>query len=102
MGTYAHVDDEGTIVNKIVWDGVTPFEFGDGALVLINEPFDTGGTFIKGVYTPPEPVVEELSSFDKLVNLLVEKDVITKEDTGVIGAVGTIGVSDGELRAGPA
>jgi hypothetical protein len=60
MATYALVDASGNIQNTIAWDGVTPFTPPDGQkLVKVPDgaPASTGGTYLKGVWTPPAPVV---------------------------------------------
>lgn len=54
--TYAHIDNEGTVWNCLVWDGVTDLGL-DGELVEYTEdnPAHIGGTYVDGVFLPPPP-----------------------------------------------
>ena len=66
---YAHVDADGMVVNVSVWDGVQPFDPGEG-LTLVPLPFEededgvrryTGGigwTYRDGVFVDERPVEE--------------------------------------------
>ena len=51
---YAVVDSTGIIVNMIKWDGVTPFNQGEGlSLVPSGDEFIIGGRIEDGNYFPP-------------------------------------------------
>lgn len=51
---YAVVDSTGIIVNMVKWDGATPFNPGEGLLLIkYGEGYVIGGTLVDGVYTPP-------------------------------------------------
>lgn len=52
---YAEVTPTGTVINLVMWDGVTPFNVSPNTLVsAVGQPnAQVGGTYIGGVFTAP-------------------------------------------------
>lgn len=58
--TYAQIDEDGKVVNCILWDGVTTFNLSTQLIEFNDEnPAHIGGTYVDGVFLPPpeEPEV---------------------------------------------
>lgn len=57
MSNYALIDGyHGIITNRVVLDGIAEWEAPEGLTLVLetDEPYEIGGTIIRGVYTPPE------------------------------------------------
>lgn len=87
---YALVVD-GIVTNLILWDGVTEVVFtGEPILAPDDSGADIDGTWDGKVFGPaPVPEPPPPSDLELLVQVLIDKNVITKEEAGDINAAGS-------------
>lgn len=83
MATYLVVEN-GTVTNAIEWDGVTPYDPGQGATLFLA---GTDGTWVgwttadggKTFQPPPEPPAPDLTETEQLAVTLVQAGVLTSD-----------------------
>lgn len=60
MSTYAIVNNDGIVVNTIIWDGESKWDKPEGMNTVLyegNGPCVIGGTYLNGVFSPPAEVL---------------------------------------------
>lgn len=85
MSIYAVVDDTGTVVNTVLWDGKAKWEKPSGmTLINCDEKSDCviGGRYTNGVFLPP--IAQEPSKEDSVAEAEQTKASLLQEATLVI------------------
>lgn len=93
MTTYAVIDAQGAIVNRVIVDAESPWQAPEG-LTSVEElsPMVIGGTYIDGAYTPPpepEAPPAQIPAITKAQALLYLLS-IGKTEADVLAAIATI------------
>ena len=83
---YTVVDRQGAVVNIIEWDGESPYDPGEGASVRPHDPEDR------------VPVEQPPLNASRLLDVLIEKGVITREDVPDLRAESAL-ISEAEAKA---
>lgn len=52
---YAVIDENGRVVNVILWDGVAPYNPGAGLVLVPSQEAARGDIYAQGVFTRPQP-----------------------------------------------
>tara|TARA_Y100001963_G_scaffold57320_1_gene80226 strand:+ start:980 stop:1267 length:288 start_codon:yes stop_codon:yes gene_type:complete len=91
---YAHIKD-GKVINISNWDGVTPYNPGDGVtMVLADANTRIGGTYDGSFHyvepTPPDPTAEQVASAEARQGAVTKLKALGLNDAEVAAIVGAV------------